>query len=171
MPNAILRMSWKTSRSGSGDRDRKSLQLCLQVHLVSPDGGRRLCRSSIRGHSEIMFGVLVVVLGGNPIARLEFSLGQSHVPVIASSRVVGALWLWGRHTRWQPLRADSYPSQSRLTRIHVCLSAIRMAHSVRLAGERWCCARMIRAVQYRPEDWPTHPAGRIYDADAVLAGG
>jgi hypothetical protein len=35
----------------------------------------RLCRSSIRGHSEIMFGVLVVVLGRNPIARLEFSLG------------------------------------------------------------------------------------------------
>jgi hypothetical protein len=35
-----------------------------------------LCRSSIRGHSEIMFGVLVIVLGRYPIARQEFCLGQ-----------------------------------------------------------------------------------------------
>jgi len=50
-----------------------------------------------------MFGVLVVILGRDPIAHLEFSLGQRHVPVIASSRVVGALWLSGRHTRWRLL--------------------------------------------------------------------
>jgi len=94
-----------------------------------------LFRSSIRGHqSEIMFGVLVVVLGRDPIACPEFSLGQRQVPVIVSSRVVRVSW--PRRTRCPPLRAASYPSQSRLTRIHVCLSAIRMAHSVRLAGER-----------------------------------
>jgi hypothetical protein len=49
--------------------------------------------SAIRGHSEIMFGVPVVVLGRDPITCLEFSLGQSHVPIVASSRVVRTLWL------------------------------------------------------------------------------
>ena len=43
-----------------------------------------------------MFGVLVVVLGRNPIARLEFSLGQCQVSVIVSSRVgdvtINRLW-------------------------------------------------------------------------------
>jgi hypothetical protein len=34
-----------------------------------------------------MFGVLVIVLGRYPIARLEFRLGQGYVPVIGSSRV------------------------------------------------------------------------------------
>src|SRR5262245_33882065 len=36
----------------------------------------QLCRSSFRGHSEIMFGVLVIVLGRYPIARQELCLGQ-----------------------------------------------------------------------------------------------
>jgi Domain of unknown function (DUF4118) len=72
-----------------------------------------------------MLGMLIIVLGRDPIARLEFSLGQRQVPVIVSSRVVRATWLWPRRTRCPPLRAASrYPSQSRLTRIHVCLSAI-----------------------------------------------
>jgi hypothetical protein len=45
----------------------------------------------VRGHRpEIMFGVLVVVLGRDPIARLDFGLGQRQVPVIVSSRVVRA---------------------------------------------------------------------------------
>jgi hypothetical protein len=35
-----------------------------------------------------MFGVLVIVLGRYPIARLEFCLGQGNVPLIVSSRVV-----------------------------------------------------------------------------------
>jgi hypothetical protein len=84
----------------------------------------RLFRSSIRRHqSEIMFGVLVVVLGRHPIACLEFSLGQRQVPVIVSSRIVRPLWIWAGRTRCPPLRAASrYPSWS--TRIHVCLSAI-----------------------------------------------
>jgi hypothetical protein len=38
-----------------------------------------------------MFGVLVIVLGRYPIARLEFCLGQRYVPIIVSSRVVRAL--------------------------------------------------------------------------------
>src|SRR5262245_32499960 len=65
---------------------------------------RPLSRSSIRGHqSKIMFGVLVVVLGGYPIARLEFSLGQGQVTVIASSRVVSAPWVRAGRTRCPPL--------------------------------------------------------------------
>jgi hypothetical protein len=35
-----------------------------------------------------MFGVLVIVLGRYPIARLEFFLGRGYVPIIVSSRVV-----------------------------------------------------------------------------------
>jgi hypothetical protein len=42
MPNAMLSMSWKSFRSGSGDQDRKSPQLCLLVHLVSPATGEVL---------------------------------------------------------------------------------------------------------------------------------
>jgi hypothetical protein len=34
-----------------------------------------LYRSSIGAHSEIMFGVLIIVLGGYPITRLKFCLG------------------------------------------------------------------------------------------------
>jgi hypothetical protein len=37
---------------------------------------QRLFRFSVRGdHSEIVFGVLVVVLCGHPVAGLDFSLG------------------------------------------------------------------------------------------------
>jgi hypothetical protein len=54
-----------------------------------------------------MFRVLVVVLGRDPITRLEFSLGQRQVPVIVSSRVVRALWLWARRTRCPSLWAAS----------------------------------------------------------------
>jgi hypothetical protein len=50
-----------------------------------------------------MFGVLVVVLGRDPIARLEFSLGQGEVPVIVSSRVVRASLLCAGRTRCPPL--------------------------------------------------------------------
>ena len=46
-----------------------------------------------------MLGVLVVVLGRDPITCLEFSLGQSHVPIIASSRVVRTLWRRSRGGR------------------------------------------------------------------------
>jgi hypothetical protein len=35
-----------------------------------------------------MLGVLVVVLGRDPITCLEFSLGQSHVPIIACENPV-----------------------------------------------------------------------------------
>jgi DNA invertase Pin-like site-specific DNA recombinase len=40
------------------------------------------------GHAKLR--ELVVVLGRDPIARLEFSLGQCQIPVIVSSRVVRA---------------------------------------------------------------------------------
>ena len=50
-----------------------------------------------------MFGVLVIVLGRYPIARLEFCLGQGYVPIIVSSRVVRTLWLWAQRIRWSLL--------------------------------------------------------------------
>jgi hypothetical protein len=63
-----------------------------------------LSRSSIRGHqSEIMFGVLVVVFCPDWVAALGFSLGERQIPVIVSSRVVRALWLWSGRTRCPPL--------------------------------------------------------------------
>jgi hypothetical protein len=135
-----------------------------------------LSRSSIGRHQpEIMLGVLIIVLGRDPVARLEFSSGQCQVPVIVSSRVVRATWLWPRRTRCPPLRAASrYPSQSRLTRIHVCLPPFCMAHSVILAGERSVLrTNETRAVEYRSERLSrrTRAAGHIYDADAVLASG
>ena len=83
---------------------------------------RPLSRSSIRGHqSEIMFGVLVVVFCPDWVAALGFSLGERQIPVIVSSRVVRALWLWSGRTR--------------LTRINVCLSAI--LHGSLLGSGKW----------------------------------
>jgi hypothetical protein len=65
---------------------------------------RPLSRSSIRGHqSEIMFGVLVVVFCPDWVAALGFSLGERQIPVIVSSRVVRALWLWSGRIRCPPL--------------------------------------------------------------------
>ena len=58
-----------------------------------------LYRSSVRGHhSEIMFGVLVIVLGRDQIAALSFSLGQRQIPLIVSLRVMSALRLWAGST-------------------------------------------------------------------------
>jgi len=69
-----------------------------------------------------MLGVLVVVLGRDPITCLEFSLGQSHVAIIASSRVVRTLGLSARRSRWRPLWAASkWPL---LVSIHVSLPAM-----------------------------------------------
>jgi hypothetical protein len=85
---------------------------------------RPLSRSSIRGdQSEIMFGVLVVVLGRDPIAGLEFSLGQCNVPVIVSSSIVRALRRWTGRTRY-PSPGAASNRWSLLLPIHVCLSAI-----------------------------------------------
>ena len=69
--------SWRV-RNG---RERPSLQSLL-------------CRAGIRGHrSEIMFGVLVVILGPDRIATLGFSLGQRQIPFIVSLCVLRALRL------------------------------------------------------------------------------
>jgi hypothetical protein len=40
-----------------------------------------------------MLGVLVVVLGRNPVASLDFTLSQRQVPLIVSSRILRALRL------------------------------------------------------------------------------
>jgi hypothetical protein len=50
-----------------------------------------------------MFGVLVVVLGRDPIACLEFSLGQRQVTVIVASRVARAPLLCTGRIRCPPL--------------------------------------------------------------------
>jgi hypothetical protein len=50
-----------------------------------------------------MFGVLVVVFCPDWVAALGFSLGERQIPVIVSSRVVRALWLWSGRTRCPPL--------------------------------------------------------------------
>jgi len=62
-----------------------------------------LSRSSVRHHSEIVFGVLVVVLRRDPIAGAGFSLGQCQIPLIVSLRVVRALRLCTDGTRCPPL--------------------------------------------------------------------
>ena len=54
-----------------------------------------------------MFGVLVVILGRDPVARLEFCLGQSHVSLIVSSRVVKILGLSPNRARLRLLRPAS----------------------------------------------------------------
>src|SRR6266581_2128141 len=64
-----------------------------QFDVGSPSRSRRtpLRRFSIRRHrSEIMLGVLVVVLRADDIPRLGLSLGESNIPLIASLRVLGA---------------------------------------------------------------------------------
>ena len=64
-----------------------------------------LRRSSVRGHrSEIMFGVLVVVLRGDPVAGLGFGLGQRQISLIVSLCVMGALQQFVRNGR-KKLRA------------------------------------------------------------------
>jgi len=60
--------------------------------------------SSVRGHhSEIMFGVLVVVFRGDQITALGFSLGQRQIPLIVSLRVVRVLRLCVANFRCPPL--------------------------------------------------------------------
>ena len=43
-----------------------------------------------------MFGVLIVVLGRDPIARLDFGLGHCQITFIVFLRVVGTVrcWAW-----------------------------------------------------------------------------
>jgi hypothetical protein len=75
---------------------RAGSQTLIMSAIVSYPRPRRnsLCRFRLRRHqSEIMFGVLVVVLRSNNIAGQDFRLGQRHIPLIASLRIVRALWL------------------------------------------------------------------------------
>jgi hypothetical protein len=68
-------------------RSRDSIQYWIAFEKVE----NLLRRFSIRRHrSEIMLGMLVVVLGPDDIARLGLSLGESNIPLIASLRVLGA---------------------------------------------------------------------------------
>jgi hypothetical protein len=79
----------------------------LRTRLAASD--RRLLRSfSVRGHrSEIMFGVLVIVLCRDRVADLGFSAGERQVPLVVSSRVLRAYRLGAGGTRCPPLRAGS----------------------------------------------------------------
>jgi hypothetical protein len=55
-------------------------------------GGTSLCLFG-EHRSEIMFGVLVVVLCHDRIAILSFSTGQRQISLIASLQVLKTLWL------------------------------------------------------------------------------
>jgi hypothetical protein len=58
----------------------------------------------VRAHrSEIMFGVLVVILCPDRVAELSFSTGERQIPFIVSLRVLGALRLAVSGTRCPPL--------------------------------------------------------------------
>ena len=57
--------------------------------------------------SEIMFGVLVVILCPDRVADLGFSTGERQTPLIVSLRVLGALRLGASGTRCPALRACS----------------------------------------------------------------
>ena len=94
-----------------------------------------------------MFGVLVVVLGRDPIARLEFSLGQRQVPGHSFfSRCKSPVAPGGAHSMptavsgqqvTLPVSVDAYS----------CLSYGHSAwlHSLVMAGENApCCARRTR---------------------------
>jgi hypothetical protein len=98
-----------------------------------------LCHSWVGRHrSEIMFGVLVVVLRSDPVARSEFTLGQRQISLIVSLCVVSGvtLRLWARGTRYPRLRvAPKRGSSSRLMRTHVVFRPFGMAHS--LDNARW----------------------------------
>jgi hypothetical protein len=77
-----------TGIGSAGDRrSRDSIQYWIAFENVE----NLLRRFSIRRHSsEIMLGVLVVVLRPDDIARLGLSLGESNIPLIAPLRVLGA---------------------------------------------------------------------------------
>ena len=65
-----------------------------------------LSRSCVRRHrSEIVLGVLVVILCSNQITCLGFSLGQRQVPLIISLCVLRTLRLRARSVRGPPLWA------------------------------------------------------------------
>jgi hypothetical protein len=81
-----------------------------------------------------MFGVLVVILGRDPVARLEFCLGQSHVPLVVSSRVVRILCLSATRAWWRLLRPAS--KWSLLVPIEISLAVHAVTHSLEM--ERLC---------------------------------
>jgi hypothetical protein len=76
-----------------------------------------------------MFGVLIVVLCRDPIARLEFCLGQSHVPLVVSSRVVRILCLSATRAWWRLLRPASW---SLLVPIEISLAVHAVTHSLEM---------------------------------------
>ena len=77
-----------------------------------------------------MLGVLIVVLCRDPIARLEFCLGQSHVPLVVSSRVVRILGLSPTRAWWRLLRAASeWPL---LVPIEISLAVHAVTHSLEM---------------------------------------
>jgi hypothetical protein len=70
-----------------------------------------------------MFGVLVIILRPDQIAGLGFSLGQCHLPLIVSSRVLGVVRLSAG-----AMMATAGPAQTMppvwAARFSVCPSAI-----------------------------------------------
>ena len=82
-----------------------------------------------------MFGVLVVVLGRNPVARLEFRLGQRQVPAIVSSRIVRVPWLLGgAHWMYPPAVTGQQVALPVSVDAYSCVS---FGHSAWLTPRSW----------------------------------
>jgi hypothetical protein len=125
MKKSLLRHLTRPIRSPIGTRHR-----CFR-NGSKPDTCRsgplnhdqnRLFRSVRRHSSEIMFGVLVVILCGDGVAVLGFSTGERQIPLIVSLRI-GRARRFGAGTRHPTLCAatDRWPGPAV---IHVALLAI-----------------------------------------------
>src|SRR5205823_3277691 len=95
------------------------------------ENDRKLFRSGLhrfgirRPRSQIMLGVLIVVLRGNNIAVQDFGLGHGHIALVASLRILKAPWPIARAVRIPPFGTRvERARRSGLARVHVCVRAI-----------------------------------------------
>ena len=109
-----------------------------------------------------MFGVLIVVLCRDPIARLEFCLGQSHVPLVVSSRVVRILCLSATRAWRRLLRPAS--KWSLLVPIEIFLAVHAVTHSLEMTvkkplamhgADKFMCGKRaeLSTASARPSAW------------------
>ena len=109
--------SWMNSGSGC-DFILSAEPMVSSRGSTSTRGGKYLAFFG-EHRSEIMFGVLVVVLRRDRVAILRFSAGQRQVSLVASLQVLKAIWLGSGRGRYPVL----WPSCKR-ARWRSCVSAI-----------------------------------------------
>ena len=106
-----------------------------------------------RHRSEIMFGVLVIVLGANRIANLAFGAGESQIPLIVSLRRIFRLGAAG--ARCPLVRARSRRSGS--VGVHSRFRPFCMARSSRFMGKMLRATHEVENHRWRPAlTQPTH---------------